>query len=361
MFAGNNRGVALIVTLTAITLIIAVALELNRQMRQSLASAATTKNHMTLVHMVNAGVETGKGILAKNKTDTESVSIQDEWADPEIIKSYLDQLPFENGSIDLEISDERSRIQLNALVKFPEGRDFNSHQHELWQRFFAMLLAGMELEKQDFSPGEQITPDMIINPIKDWLDSGDDDAITGLTGAENDYYQSLDPPYSAGNGPFKDIRELMRVKNVTEEMFYSFDIYNYVTIYGMLPVEGDRHRFTYDGRININTAEMPVIAALLPDGYEFMAEEIVRFREEKVNGIYLNDLSGPTWYKSVPGAEEININPALITTTSDHFRIVSRAEYDGMTLEATVIVLREQDEETGKAICRALSWSYSDR
>jgi hypothetical protein len=35
-----------------------------------------------------------------------------------------------------------------------------------------------------------------------------------------------------------------------------------------------------------------------------------------------------------PGAEEININPELITTTSDHFRIVSNAEFDGMTLRS---------------------------
>jgi general secretion pathway protein K len=360
MSAGNNRGVALLITLTAITMIIAVALELNRQMRQSLTSAATTKNHMVLVHMVNAGVETGKAILAKDKNDTESVSVQDEWANPEIIESYLAQLPFENGGIKLEISDERSRIQLNSLVKFPEGRDFNPHQHELWQRFFAMMLAGMEMHEQDlFQTNETITPDMIINPIKDWLDSGDDDAITGLTGAENDYYQGLDPPYGIRNGPFKHITELMRVKNITKEMFYSLDIDNYVTVYGMTPVDEDQARFTYDGKINLNTAEMPVIAALLPDGYEFIAEEIVSFREESVNGSYINDLSGATWYKSVLGAEEIDINPELITTTSDHFRIVSNAEFDGMRLSATVIVLREQDEETGKPKCSVLSWSYS--
>jgi hypothetical protein len=53
--------------LTAITLIIAVALELNRQMRQSLDICRNHKKSYDLVHMVNAGVETGKGILAKNK------------------------------------------------------------------------------------------------------------------------------------------------------------------------------------------------------------------------------------------------------------------------------------------------------
>ncbi len=361
MFAVNNRGIALIITLTVITIIIAVALELNRQMRSAVISAAATRNHVSLSHMVDSGVEVGKAILAKDKTDTLNVSVQDEWANPERIEQYLAQLPFENGYITLEITDERSRLQLNALVAFPEGRDFNPPQHALWQRFFSLLLAASELggSSSFFETGD-LTPDMIINPVKDWLDSGDDDAITGLTGAENDYYRSLDPPYSCRNGPFKHIKELMRVKNIDQDMFYGFDIDNYVTVYGMTPAGGDSHSFTYDGKININTAEAPVLAALLPEGYEFLAEEIAAYREEKVNGSYIHDLTDPNWYKSVPGAESAEINPALITTQSDLFRIVCRAHYDHMTLQVTVIVIREKDDDTGKWYCRALSWSYQD-
>ncbi len=362
MFAVNNKGIALIITLTVVVIIVAVALELNRQMRSAVVSAATTRNHVSLSHMVNSGVEVGKAILARDKTDTLNVSVQDEWANPERIEQYLAQLPFENGSITLEISDERSRLQLNALVTFPEGRDFNPPQHVLWQRFFSLVLAASELGDPSsfFQTGGDLTPDMIINPIKDWLDSGDDDAITGLTGAEDDYYRSLDPPYGIRNGPFKHIKELMRVKNITQDMFYGFDIDNYVTVYGMTPVEGESHSFTYDGKININTAEVPVIAALLPEGYEFLAEEIAVFREEMANGSYIHDLTDPNWYKSVPGAENAEINPALITTQSELFRIVCRARYDHMTLQATVIVVREKDEDTGKFYCRALSWSYQD-
>ncbi len=361
MSAGNNRGIALIITLTAITIIIAVALELNRQMRKSVMSAATTKNQMALSHMVHSGVEIGKAILSQDKTDSPSVSVQDDWANPEIIDHYLAQLPFEGGDIRLEITDERSRMQLNALVAFPEGRDFNPLQHQLWQRFFTLMLAGAELESGDFGfdMGE-LTPDMIVNPVKDWLDSGDDDAITGLTGAEEDYYRMLDPPYSTRNGPFKHVLELMRVKNISREMFYSFDIDNYVTVYGMTPAGEDGHRFTYDGKININTAEMPVVAALLPEGYAFLAEEIVAYREEKADDEYLYDLTAPNWYKSVPGAEEIEIPSDLITTESDLFRIVCSAEQDGIIVQATVIVLREKDEDTGKWHCRPLSWSYQD-
>lgn len=360
MSVGNNRGVALIITLTVITIIIAVTLELNRQMRRSLTAAATTRNSMTLAHMVNSGVEIGKAVLANDRADTESVSIQDDWANPEILESYLAMLPFENGDVSIEIIDERSRLQLNALVKFPGGQEFNPSQHELWQRFFALLLMGQEFGYADLIPIEEdITPDMIINPIKDWIDSGDNDAITGLTGAENDYYRSLDPPYSCRNGPFKHITELMRVKNITEEMFYGFHIDNFMTVYGMTPYQGDANRFTYDGKININTAEMPIIAALLPDGHEFLAEEIVAYREEMDDsGGYLHDLTSPQWYKSVLGMEDVEINPELITTMSDHFKIIAQASLDNMTLTATVVVLREQDEETGKWKCRPLRWYY---
>ncbi len=49
---------------------------------------------------------------------------------------------------------------------------------------------------------------MIINSLKDWLDSGDDDAITGLSGAESDYYEGLEPPYSCKNGPMDNLGEV---------------------------------------------------------------------------------------------------------------------------------------------------------
>lgn len=359
MFAANDKGIALIITLTAVALIITITLELNRQMRQSVTSAANTKNRLTLVHRVNAGIETAKAVLAKDKTETNNVSLQDNWADPEFLENRLESLPAGNGTLALEISDERSRIQLNALVDFPEGRSFNPAQQQLWQRFFLLLMSAADSGDVDaFAGAEDLSPDMIINPVKDWLDSGDDDAITGISGAEADYYLSLDPPYSIRNGPFRHVKELMRVKNITADMFYGFDIPDYVTVYAMMPADGDPDAFTYDGKININTAPIPVIAALLPEGYGFLAEEIAAFREERANGGYINDLTDPTWYQSVPGAGDIAIDPELITTQSDHFRIVSTAEYEGLTLRATAIVLRRQDEETGRWYCKTLSREY---
>ncbi|MGM0453266.1 MAG: general secretion pathway protein GspK, partial [Thermodesulfobacteriota bacterium] len=268
MFANNNRGIALMITLTIITVLIAVTFELNRQMRDSVTEAAATRDNLALSHMIGSGVDVAKALLIRDKDNTEADSIQDEWADPEIVSQYVAQLPFEKGEISLDITDERSRIQLNALVDYPDGKDFNPAQQKLWKRFFALLLQQQEFEA-DALFSEPLEPDMIINPVKDWLDDGDNEAISGLTGAENDYYQSLDPPYSCRNGPFKHISELLRVKNIKPELFYSmaetgYGIADYITVYGMKPADEDRHQYTFDGKININTAEMPVIAALRP-------------------------------------------------------------------------------------------------
>lgn len=361
MSANNNKGIALMITLTIITVLIAVTFELNRQMRSTVTDAAATRDNLTLSHMIDSGINTAKALLIRDKEKTEADSVQEEWADPETVARYVSQLPFEKGKVTVNITDERSRIQLNALVSYPDGKDFNAVQQKLWKRFFALLLKQQELAADELFD-EPLEPDMIINPIKDWLDANDNEAITGLSGAEDDYYQSLDPPYSCRNGPFKHITELMRVKNITPELFYSLDknvfgIANYITVYGMTPAGGDEHRFTYDGKININTAEMPVIAAMMPLGQEFLAEEIIAYRQEKVSDEYIHDLTDPEWYKEVPGAGDIEIDSDLITTTSDLFRIDCRAERNDAAMSATVVVKREKNEETGKWECKILNWT----
>ena len=45
---GNNRGIALLVTLSIITILISVTLEMNRKMRSAVFSAAATRDRFTL-------------------------------------------------------------------------------------------------------------------------------------------------------------------------------------------------------------------------------------------------------------------------------------------------------------------------
>ncbi len=355
----DNKGIALIVTLTIITLLVTISLELNRQVRSAVTDSAAFRDRATLRHMIYSGVAMAETILARDKKDTEVDSVQEDWANPEKIDAYLSQLAFDKGELSIRISDELSRIQVNSLVQFPKGREFNENQQKLWYRFITLMLEQQEESEETFF-NEQIEPPAIINPVKDWLDSEDDDAISGLTGAEDDYYRDLDPPYACRNGPIRHINELLRIKNISPELFYSTEdamagIAQFMTVYGM---EKGNNGFTYPGKININTAEMPVIAGILPAGREFLAPEIVSYREEKEGDEYLHELSEPNWYKQVPGCSDLEIESDLITTQSDIFRIECMGELNGMTMAAQVIVKREKESESGRWVCRKLSWRF---
>ena len=359
---GHNKGIALIVTLTIITILVTVSLELNRQIRGAVTDSAFFRDRVTMKHMLHSGVNLAEAILVRDKKDTEVDSIQEDWADPEKIEAYLSRLSFDKGRLSLHISDELSRIQVNALVSFPDGRKFNESQQKLWYRFIDLLLSQQEKSSESFV-NEPIEPAAIINPVKDWLDSEDDDAISGLNGAEDSYYQDLDPPYSCRNGPIRDINELLRIKNITPDLFYraeekeetTLGIAEFLTVYGM---DEAANGYTYPGEININTAKAPVIAGILPAGQEFLAPEIVSYREEREGDEYIHELTAPSWYKQVPGCSDIEIESDLITTQSDIFRIECMAELNDMATAVRVIVERRKEGESGNWICRELSWRF---
>ena len=221
----------------------------------------------------------------------------------------------------------------------------------MWEHF--LNLAIPVLDRTD-----DTAPIPIINSLKDWLDRGDDDLLTGLSGAESEYYLDLNPSYLCQNGPFHHLGELLLVKGVTPEYFEGVGgvpgIASYMTVWGM--AESTNNQFTFNGAININTADLPVIAAILPTENEHLAQSIFEYRAELSDGKYVHSLSKPTWYKEAPGCSDLEIDPKLIQATSDLFRMRAQAESKGMTLTVEVVVKRVIEKKTGKWHGKILSF-----
>ncbi|MDY6831252.1 MAG: general secretion pathway protein GspK [Thermodesulfobacteriota bacterium] len=348
----GDRGVAILVVLMIIALLVAVLFSVNRRARTGMDAVMVFRDRVTLSHMAASGIHIGQAVLVEDRINTEIDSIQEAWADPVALEGIVGEFPFEKGSLSLRITDLMGRIQVNALVQFPEGRQVNGDQEVLWYRL-------MDLVKIFSGPDYDIRPVAILHAIKDWLDSGDDDATEDF-GAESDYYQSLTPSYTCRNGPVIDVSELALVKGMSAGIFNvidaSYGISDMVTTFGMVEV-AQGEGFTFPGRININTAPVYVLAALIPEVEDaHLAAEIDAFRSEISNGLYVHDLSGAAWYKQAPGCEEINISPALITTRSDFFQIEATAVLGEMQVTQTAVVRRVQNEKTGKWECRVLKW-----
>jgi general secretion pathway protein K len=351
----NSRGVALLITLSVTTLLVTMALEYNRRARYEVIAASAARDYLTMTEMARAGVHVAMAILARDKTQNDTDTPMDDWASPEKIAEALQAFPFEAGQVALVIEDELGKIQVNALVNPPNGQQFNEAQRTLWERFLQYYTSRKDL-KLDLKDDSE--PQAILNSLKDWMDSADDDAITGLSGAETSYYQSREPPYPSRNGPLTDLNELLLVKGVTPELYHGTPevpgIARYLTVYGMAPGEGTS--FNFPGRINLTTAELPVLFALLPDENQDLVEAIDELRRDIAAGKQTFDLKSPNWLNQIPGLAELKLDPKLITTSSDTFRVVSTASLHDAATTVTAVVQRVQTPPSGKWGCRLLSW-----
>jgi general secretion pathway protein K len=348
---GSQRGVAILVAIGVVAVLLTAGLELNRRIRGSVSGAIQAANQLVLSEMAASGVQAAMVMLINDRKANETDTIQEDWADPEKIAEMLTTIPFDDGSVEVKIIDERGKIQVNALVNFPEGQQFVPAQRALWERLLDRIFALFE-EPPDSDAA------MIINSLKDWLDHGDDDATTGLSGAESDYYESLQPPYSAKNGPFDHLAEVALVQGVTPELFAgaggAVGLESLLTVHGITPSADGK--FTFDGKINISTADTAVLAALLPAENADLAEALADYRVAKADETYVNKIDTAQWYTQVPGAGGIAIDANLITASSDLFRIVATATRNQRTTTANVVVQREKEEETGRWICKTLIW-----
>jgi len=350
LFKGN-RGIALLITISVTTILVAAALEYNRRARFAVISTAAVRDHLTMSNMAASGVYVAMALLVKDRSESGFDSLQEDWANPEKINEILQEISFEKGELSVTIIDEVSKIQVNALVSFPDSREFNPPQVMLWDRYLRYI--GSEEQLKDDSD-----PVAIVNSVKDWLDSGDDDATTGLSGAESNYYEELDPPYACRNGPIPDLNELLLIKGITPELYYgqgeTRGLSQHMTVNGMTLGAGTA--FNWPGRININTADLPMLAALLGIENEEMAQSLYDFRQEIVAGKDIHDFSSTEWYKNIPGFGDILIDPRLITVSSDVFRIESGAAISNIKTSVTAVVQRVLSPSSGKWTCKVLSW-----
>ena len=92
----------------------------------------------------------------------------------------------------------------------------------------------------------------------------------------------------------------------------------------MTPGEGTG--VTFPGRINIATAELPVLFALVPAENNDLVETLDELRRDMVSGKQTVNLKNPNWLTQIPGLAGLKLDPKLITTSSDVFRVESTAD-----------------------------------
>jgi len=328
----NQNGIAMMVVLWVLVLLIALATEFAFSMKMEVNTTRNFKEDVESYYLSKAGIalamteilkparfhsihpdhgwisgkppapkgegslennETGNNRKTKNFSGIVPVDENEDSKEKEYEIIEREKIPFGNGEITYTITDENGKIAINkasrgVLIK-------------------VMKYAGIEL-------GEE--RDIIVDSILDWIDQ---DSNHRINGAEEEYYKNEGLPYTAKNGRIETLTELLKVRGMTEEIFYGSQknenseikyngLENILTVYDASPV-------------NPNTAS-PEVLAVLFEGTQVQA--ILNSRKEKG---YYND------------------------TTSTHFRINSTGSFsDGGTRHTISVVLEKPKTGQGSGL-----------
>jgi general secretion pathway protein K len=231
----DQRGVALIIVLWIFIFLFAVAMDFSSDVRDEANAAHRFSEDTQGYYLALAGFQRG---LYEYAMQSQGGPTQAKETPPGFFDLSWREEKLGTGSLRVRLIDEAGKINLNRV-------DENTLRR---------IVTNIGVEEPRRSE--------LVDAILDWLDP---DNLHRVNGAENDYYESLSPPYSAKNGLFDTVEELLWVKGVTAEMFFGTGAA--AETQGM---EGRRlglaEIFTVDSpidRVNLRTTSAEVIHALL--------------------------------------------------------------------------------------------------
>ena len=231
----RDEGVILIVVLWVITGLTVLTLSFSRESRVEVMTARNARSMEKAYYIARAGMESTIYTIIQNRmrpgTQTSARN-----AEPSPVDLGQMTGSFDGGFWRVNIQDESGKININTV---PEQQ-------------LGALIRAVGIEEPDAS--------ILIDSILDWRDS---DSSARPNGAEDEYYQSLDPPYLPKNGRFDAVEELFLVRGMTRDYFYGkperlqdgtveykYGLSRFLTVYS-----------TRD-QINVNYAALPVLLSI---------------------------------------------------------------------------------------------------
>ena len=301
----GQRGVALLATLIAITLITVTVIDFTAAATLGSRIASNQSNELRAAYFARSGVQIGLSLLAQ---DTRLVArrpqpfdaLTDIWAVP------FPPIAVNGGAVGFRIEDETGKLSINQLVN-PVTGVLNLP----FMAVLAELLAELNLPRQ------------LLGALVDWLDR---DSVPSVNGAEADFYLGLTPPYEPRNGPMPTIGDLRMVRGVNDAVFQT--LRQFLTA---APTT----------EINVNTAPPQVLAATLAGlgADPSLAAAIVETRVAQpfINPAQVAQLipnAGALAGGGAPGAGAPAVSGfgqsgAVFTTQSSFFSITGLGTYSG--------------------------------
>ena len=244
----SDRGIALILVLWVVVLMSMAALSLSLLTRTEALATLSFKEELEYKFLAEAGIQRGVMELLFRQANRDQQSIL-EGSEPYQCDGRAYEAEISGGRFRIRIMEESGKINLNALTD-ESGTVLKN----------LLVNSGVAEDRAA----------VIVDSILDWKD---EDNLHRLSGAEDEYYQSLRKPYKAKNAEFDSLEELAFVRGVTGDILHGSrergerkGILSFCTVFA----KGDK--------INLNTAP-PEILKAIPGMMDDMIRRILAYRD----------------------------------------------------------------------------------
>jgi len=326
----DERGMALLITIMTLSLLTAVTIQYHKATWHKFIVSDNFKRGIQLKSITESGINIAMASLANDLDENDSDSLVDPWS--KLDQENFDPL-FPAGELHLKAIDLSGKLQINSIVekKNTDSTEKKSGISDDLRTILENLLVSGNYPIEDETEAKEI-----VDALVDWIDEDDKESDHG---AETSYYQSLDKPYSAKNGPIQNIDELLFVRGITPKLFFGTE--DTPGLKDVLTVYGD------DGKININTIEPVLLKSMNLLITDTLAEQFDEYRLDEGNSDSFND-SG--WYKNIGWPGDIELLADLLTTESSYFQITASGTFD--TLSWTMVADVERTDEGTLSLLR---------
>lgn len=290
----QEKGVALITVMLILALATILAVSMSSRQQLDIHRSANVFNFEQAYQYVLGAEMWAKQILKRDFENNKLDSANDDWA------TVLPPLPIEGGQMSGQIEDLQARFNINNLVQ-------NGKPQTLYIERFKRLLRNIELNED------------MAAVIVDWLDSN---VETGFSGAEDNEYLNLTPPYRTANQAMADVSELLLIKGVDFEAYEKLRPFVCV--------------LQSESEINVNTASAEVLSSIVKDISLEDAKSLIEDRNKDVHEKLEDFLQHPL-------LKQKKIKNEGLSVSSNFFQLNSTAKIERISVEYTTILQRESD------------------
>ncbi|HMA66197.1 MAG TPA: hypothetical protein VKO20_00125 [Desulfosalsimonadaceae bacterium] len=326
----RKKGVALLMVIWILMLLTVIVTEFCYTMRSQVNITRNLKESTQVYYVAQAGINRAIAAVIRDRMsqgqsrDEAEEDITDEQSPKWRINTEMPPIEYGGGKFTVRIQNESGRVDLNRAGP----------------KILRAILDGFDLEEEQ--------TDMIVDSILDWRDGND---LRRPNGAENKYYQSLDPPYACKYADFDTVSELLLVKGVPPDIFYN----GLDRITTVLPAAKDKAEkdktlagdYNFD-QININAATTDMWRRL-PGMTPELVKDVKEFRKEK------NFRSKSQLIEVLGGEVYGKIAPYINFDSLSYYTISAVGGMEGSGSRQGIEVTMAFDPESDKGY-RIISW-----